>query len=113
MGTPAYVQNGTMGFDDPKSAAKAFTVINKWVKKATMGTLPEDQNGDYGIENLELNAGKPFITFSASSSRYQNLEWQMENLLKVCKPLKGIEYFDAPIMIESDNGISWCAEDEE
>ena len=116
MGTPAYVQHGVISFQDPESAALAFVAISEWVSKAKNGTLPKDQakdqNGDYGIEDLELNAGKPFITFSAFSSRYQNMEWQMGNLLDMCKPLKGIEYFDAPIMIQSDDGIYWCAEDE-
>ncbi len=112
MGTPAYIQGGSIGFDAPESAAEAFKIINKWVNKANAGTLPKDQNGDYGIENLELNVGKPFITFGGSSSRYQNLQWQMENLLSVCKPLKGIEYFEAPIMIQSDDGVYWSPEDE-
>ena len=56
---------------------EAFKIIKEWVNQANEGNLPEDQDGDYGIENLELNAGKPFITFNANSSRYQNLQWQM------------------------------------
>ena len=112
MGTPAYVEGGSIGFDAPESAAEAFKIIKEWVNQANEGNLPEDQDGDYGIENLELNAGKPFITFNANSSRYQNLQWQMENLLNVCKPLKGIEYFEAPIMIQSDDGIYWSSDDE-
>jgi hypothetical protein len=27
--------------------------------------------------------------------------------------LKGIEYFEAPIMIQSDDGVYWSPEDEE
>ena len=113
MGTPAYIQGGSIGFDAPESAAEAFKIISEWVNKANTGTLPEDQNGDYGIEDLELCAGKAFIMFAGSSSRYQNLQWQMENLLDVCKPLKGIEYFEAPIMIQSDDGVYWDADMDE
>ena len=113
MGTPAYVQGGTISFESPEQTQEAFEVIKEWVNQANEGNLPEDQDGDYGIENLELNAGKPFITFNANSSRYQNLQWQMENLLNTCKPLKGIEYFEAPIMIQSDDGIYWSPEDED
>jgi hypothetical protein len=113
MGTPAYIEGGTIAFDAPESAVEAFEIINEWVMKANAGTLPEDQNGDYGIDNLELNAGKPFITFGGSSSRYKNMQWQMENLLNVCKPLKGIEYFDAPIIVPTDDGVYWSPEDEE
>lgn len=117
MGTPAYIQDGSIGFDAPESAAEAFKIISEWVNKANNGTLPKDlpkdMNGDYGIEDLELCAGKPFIMFAGSSGRYQNLEWQMENLLSVCKPLKGMKYFEAPIMIQSDDGVYWSSEDEE
>lgn len=109
MGTPAHIQNASIGFDAPESAAKAFKIINEWVNKAN--------DGDYGIKDLELCAGKPFIMFAGSSSRYQNLQRQMENLLSVCKPLKGIEYFEAPIIIEPDDevydGVYWSPEDEE
>jgi hypothetical protein len=112
MGTPAHVQQGTIGFDSPEQAREAFEVIKEWVNQANEGNLPEDQDGDYNIHNVEHRYGTRFICFTADSGRYQNLEWQMENLLKVCKPLEGIEYFDAPIMILSDNCIYWTPEDD-
>jgi hypothetical protein len=113
MGTPAYVKGGTVGFESPEQAQEAFKVIKEWVNQANEGNLPEDQDGDYNINDLELDVHNQFITFNADSNRYQNLEWQMENLLNVCKPLGGIEYFDAPVMIMSDNCIYWTPEDEE
>ena len=113
MGQSAYVNGGTIGFNTTESAEAAFEIVEAWVNKANDGELPEDQNGDYGIENLELCVGKPFIIFAGSSNRYQNLQWQMENLLNVCKPLKGIEYFEAPIIVQSDDGIYWSSEDED
>ena len=113
MGQSAYVNGGTIGFNTTESAEAAFEIVEAWVNKANDGELPEDQNGDYGIENLELCAGKPFIIFAGSSNRYQNMQWQMKNLLNVCKPLKGIEYFEAPIIVQSDDGIYWSSEDED
>jgi hypothetical protein len=112
MGTPA-TAHGTIVFDSPEQAQTAFEQIKVWVERANSKTLPEEENGDYNIRNLELNDGKRFIVFTADSGRYQNLEWQMENLLNFCKRLKGIETFEAPIMVLSDDGIFWCADDEE
>ena len=113
MGQSAYVNGGTIGFNDKESAEAAFEIIEAWVNKANRGELPEDQNGDYGIDGLELNAAAMCIMFGASSGRVQNLEWQLENLLNACKPLKGIAFFEAPIMVQSDEGIFWSPEDEE
>jgi len=113
VGTPAYVKGGTIGFESPEQAQEAFKVIKEWVNQANEGNLPEDQDGDYNIYDLELDVHNQFITFNADSNRYQNLEWQMENLLNTCKHLSGIEYFDAPVMMISDNSIYWTPEDEE
>jgi hypothetical protein len=112
MGTPA-TAHGTIVFASPELAQTAFEQIKVWVERANSKTLPEEENGDYSIYNLELNDGKLFIVFTADSGRYQNLEWQMQNLLNFCKRLKGIETFEAPIMVLSDDGIFWCADDEE
>jgi hypothetical protein len=114
MGTPA-TAHGTIVFESPLHASEAFELIEKWVTKALSGNLPEEENGDYNIYNLELDRGKRFIVFKADSGRYQNLEWQLQNLLNFCKRLKGIETFEAPIMVLSDDGIFWenIEEDEE
>ena len=114
MGTPAYVKGGVIGFESPEQAQEAFKVIKEWVDKANKGNLPEDQDGDYNIYDLELNVtnNARYIAFDADSSRYQNLKWQMGNLLNVCKPLGGIEYFDAPVLMLSEESIYWTIDDE-
>ena len=113
MGQSAYVNGGTIGFNTTESAEAAFEIIQAWVNKANSGELPEDQSGDYGISDLELDAASMCIMFAASSGRVQNLEWQLENFLNACKPLTDIEFFEAPIMVQSDEGIFWSSEDEE
>jgi len=113
MGTSAIVNQGNISFANPKSAKEALESIEKWVTKALSGNLPEEQNGDYNIHNVDYENGANFITFSAHSSRYQNLEWQMTSFLDFCKRLKDIEYFDASIWIQSDNSIFWDASEEE
>ena len=115
MGTPAIVNQGIISFATVESAREAFESIEKWVTKALSGNLPEEQNGDYNIHNVDYENGANFITFSAHSSRYQNLEWQMTSFLDFCKQLKDIEYFDASVWIQSDDSIFWenIEEDEE
>ncbi len=114
MGTPALVNEGTISFESPERAQEALAKIKAWVEDANNEKLSEGENGDYDIRDLELNVGTSCVTFKAYSSRYQNLEWQMENLLKVCKPLSGIKYFQAPIWIESeDSNTFWSKEDED
>ena len=109
MGTPAYVNQGTISFNNPEAGIEAFDTIRDWVTKAMSSKLQKEVNGDYGIYNLELADSKKFITFTAESGRYQNLQWQMETFLSVCKPLKDIDFFDAPIMIYSEDGVFWDA----
>lgn len=106
MGQQA-TSHGTIVFKSPEQAQTAFKQIKVWVERANSKTLPEEENGDYNILNLDLNNGERFIDFIAESGRYQNLEWQMQNLLNFCKRLKGIETFEAPIMVLSDDGIFW------
>jgi len=43
----------------------------------------------------------------------QNLEWQMENFRDFIKTLNNAVSFEAPIMVESENGIFWEVEEEE
>ena len=111
MGQSAYVNGGTIGFNDKESAEAAYEILDAWADKANSGELPEDQNGDYEINGLVFNSNAHCIMFAASSGRVQNLEWQLENLLNACKPLKGIAFFEAPIMVQSDEGIFWSPED--
>lgn len=113
MGQSAIVNQGNISFTNPKSAKEAFESIEKWVTQALSGNLSEVLNGDYNIHNVDYENGANFITFSAHSQRYQNLEWQMRNLRDFCKQLKDIEYFDASVWIQSDDSIFWEASEEE
>ena len=107
MGTPAYVQSGSIYFDEAEDAAAAKELITEWVKNANEGTLPdEDLNGDYNINNVEFTP-HCWVSFRAESGRVQNLEWQMENFRDFIKTLNNAVGFEAPIIVESDNGIYW------
>jgi len=112
MGTSAIVNQGNISFATAESAREAFKSIEKWVTNALSGNLPKEQNGDYNIHNVDYENGANFITFKAYSSRYQNLEWQMETFCDFCKQLKDIEYFDASVWIQSDDSIFWDASEE-
>lgn len=113
MGQPAFVNTGTIYFEDAKDAKEAFPLIEKWVADAMSGKLEDEKlNGGYSIYNLE-EAEHCWIDFKAESSRVQNLEWQMENFRDFVKTLKNCVSFVAPIMVESDNGIFWEADEEE
>jgi hypothetical protein len=113
VGQPAFVNTGTIYFQDAKDAKAALQQIQEWVKNANEGTLSDrDLNGDYNIREVE-DTGHSWIDFKADSGRVGNLEWQMENFRDFIKTLNNAVSFEAPIMIESENGIFWEVEEEE
>ena len=113
MGTPAFVNTGTIYFKEASDAQKAIISILEWAKNANEGTLSDKElNGDYNIRDIEMD-GHCWIDFKSDSNRVQNLEWQMENFRDFIKTLNNAVGFEAPIMIESDNGIFWEAGEEE
>jgi len=112
MGQPAFVNTGTIIFKDAKDAKAALQQIQEWIKNANEGTLPDKElNGNYNIREVE-DTGHCWIDFKADSGRVQNLEWQMENLRDFIKTLDNAVGFEAPIMVESDNGIFWEVEED-
>jgi len=121
VGQPAFVNTGTIYFQDAKDAKAALPQIQEWVKNANEGTLSDNvlkgdyssySLGDYNIREVE-NTGHCWIDFKADSGRVQNLEWQMQNFRDFIKTLNNVVSFEAPIMVESDNGIFWEVEEEE
>jgi len=113
MGTPAFVNTGTIYFKDAKDARKAIEQILVWVKNANEGTHSDPElNGDYNIQEIEMD-GHCWINFKADSGRVQNLEWQMENFRDFVKNLDNAVAFEAPIMVESESGIFWEVEEDE
>lgn len=113
MGQPAFVNTGTIYFEEAKDAKAALPQIQEWVKNANEGTLSDKElNGEYSIRDIELD-GHSWIDFKADSGRVQNLEWQMENFRDFIKTLNNAVSFEAPIMVESDNGIFWEVEEDE
>jgi hypothetical protein len=79
----------------------AFQSICEWVDRANTNDLTPDlgENGDYNISVTDED-GYGTILFEAHSDRTSNLEWQMERLLEFVKTLKGLAYFEAPILTE-------------
>lgn len=113
MGIPAFVNTGTIYFKEAKDAQKAIKQVLEWAKNANEGTLSDKElNGDYNIREIEMG-GYRWINFVADSGRMQNLEWQMENFKNFVKTLDNAVAFEAPIMIESENGIFWEVEEDE
>lgn len=112
MGTPAFVNTGNIYFKESKDAQKAIKQVLEWVKNANEGTLSDKElNGDYNIREIELGRHN-WIDFKACSGRVQNLEWQMKNFRDFVKTLDNAVAFEAPIMMESDNGIFWEVEED-
>jgi transposase len=113
MGTPAFVNTGTIYFKDSKDVQKAIKQVLEWVKNANEGTLSDKEfNGDYNIREIETD-GHCWINFKADSGRVRNLEWQMENFRDFVKTLDNAVAFEAPIMVESESGIFWEVEEDE
>jgi hypothetical protein len=109
MGTPAFVNTGTIYFKESKDVQKAIVQILKWAKNANDRTLSSELNGDYNIREIETHGD--WISFKADSVRVQNLEWQMENFKDFVKTLDGAVAFQAPLLIASDNGVYWDVEE--
>ena len=65
MGTPAFVNTGTIYFKDSKDAQKAVEQVLVWVKNANEGTLSNPElNGDYDIQRIQM-LGHNWIEFKA------------------------------------------------
>jgi hypothetical protein len=54
MGTPAFVNTGTIYFKEASDAQKAIISILEWAKNANEGTLSDKElNGGYNIRDIE------------------------------------------------------------
>jgi len=104
--------NGSIHFKDELTASKGFFVLHNWIKDAMSEKLEEQsKNGGYNITNLTRDGSS--LEFFASSSRVQNLMWQMENLREVAKRQDGCMNFDALVMSEHELVYWDVSEDED
>lgn len=110
MGTPAQVDNGTISFDTEEQAAKAFDILQKWIKNVESGQCDESLKGDYNIYEMEHTGY--VIYFKADSGRVQNLSWQMGNFRDAAKELEGCAEFSADIIIMDPADSVYWSKDE-
>jgi len=102
MGQPAYSSVGITFETEKKAkeAEKVFVDFNKIAK--------EKFNGD-----ADLSCPKrigDFLSFELSSSRVQNLEWQVQLAIKLLGEIGSIVEFNADIMLITD-GYYFSADD--
>lgn len=102
MGNYSTVPNGYITFKDANSMADAWDLVNGWVERANSMSLAADRseglNGEYNI-TVKHHLYDDTIEFEASSYRFSNLEWQMEQFLEFAKTLKGVAGFEADVLV--------------
>lgn len=92
------ITNITIICTNKKSAEEAKKAIIKRAEEAEKDDGHEDFN--YSYEDLEIAGSEVYLT--KSSSRIQNLEYQMEELWNLIKGIKGVEEMSAPFLAEAD-----------
>ena len=82
---------------DNKTAKKVAKVIKDKAKK-------EEKDKEYGFnwQFSELEVGDEMVYLFKSSGRYQNLEYQCEELWNLIKDIDGVLELNAPFMSEAD-----------
>ena len=78
-----------------KKVAQAIKELGKGKEGIAVGNFfvnNEDSTGTY-------------YEGSMSSNRYQNLEWQIEEIWKAVKGIRGVKRIEAPFMVESEEGF--------
>jgi hypothetical protein len=98
----AYCNHAIVEFDIKENAEKAFREFSEFVQKANWGEL----KGHYCIYNVNYFDKDWEIRFSAESPKFQNLEWQVKQILEFFKKQEGCLSFGAQILTES-NRIFW------
>lgn len=113
MGSPAST-SAVIEFKTTEQTIAAIEKFGEWLKliETDSPDVSSEFKGDYGVESYERDEWT--IIVEASSSRYQNLEWQVENMCKFFRAQEGCESFSADIMImEPTATIQWDKSDEE
>lgn len=74
------------------------------VKKAIKELQKNDENGnDYGYKTLNISKGE--VAGFMSSGRYQNLEYKCEQLWNTISAIEGVEYLNAPFLVEDGDNF--------
>lgn len=105
MGTPAFC-NGYVDFDTAENATKAFAAFDIW--KDEKNNL---KNEHYSIHSVELNLNTSVISYTVDSGRYQNCEWQCENIRDFFKAQIGCLNVTQDILVY-ENSVNWNNNDE-
>jgi hypothetical protein len=106
MGTPAY-SNGYVQFDTTENALNAFKSFDKWVD--AKNALKDEHYGIYDLEFENSNAG---VKYTVDSTRFENCQWQCENIREFFKVQVGVKSITQDILILEDS-VNWTPEDED
>jgi hypothetical protein len=108
MSTYATTDGATVSFDTYEHTKEAFVAFHAFRLDANAGKF----NGDFCIDgNVMLDHRMGMIDFKASSSRAQNLDWQLAQILAFFKAQPGMVEFNAPVLVATD-GVYWRVGDE-
>ena len=100
MGVYAETSGATIACKNKKVALKVAKVLKAKSKKG-------DEDGNQFAYDIEVD--KDIIYFRATSGRVQNLEWQMAEIWKAIKNIKGVKELNAPFLMEGD-GVFFSVE---
>lgn len=87
-------------------ASVEITCDNNKVAKEVEKTIKEKIEKDitdFNYDYSELSVADEMVYLTKSSGRKQNLDYQMEELWRLIKDIKGVQELTAPVMIEDDS----------
>ncbi|MDP3956855.1 MAG: hypothetical protein Q8P97_02565, partial [bacterium] len=93
MGVYAETSGATITCKNKKVAEKVKKLMEAQAKKS-------DKN--YNVFAQDIEQEEEMIYFSADSGRVQNLGWQLGQIWKLIKNIKGVEELSAPFLMEED-----------
>jgi hypothetical protein len=106
MSNYATTDGAAVRFDTKDHSIQAMHAFRVFVMDANAGKM----GGDFDILDFCLETAFT-IGFRAVSSRAQNLDWQLAQILAFFKAQPGMIEFNAPVLVAAD-GVYWSAEDE-
>ena len=100
---------GVYASTDASVVCKSNGVARKVASILRKQSENSDENANDFARDVEVSGEN--VYFKASSGRYQNLQWQTEQIWEAIKDIDGVLELQAPFMVE-DEGCYYTKDDE-
>lgn len=104
MGQPAF-SNAYVQFDTTENALSGYEAFEKWAEEKN-----DLKDVDFDISSVNVEDSNAAVTYTVSSGRYQNCEWQCEEIRDFFIKQKGCVSVEQDILT-CENSVSWRKDD--